>query len=70
MDENLFEKYKDLLEQDGIEAHSKLSQEWFYDRIREINNPTRLYFGVDGHHCGYSDAFDVWMNSSSAPFDV
>lgn len=37
MDENLFEKYKDLLEQDGIEAHSKLSQEWFYDRIREIN---------------------------------
>lgn len=37
MDENLFEKYKDLLEEEGIESNTKLSQEWFYDRIREIN---------------------------------
>lgn len=40
MDENLFEKYKDLLEEEGIESNTKLSQEWFYDRIREINKET------------------------------
>jgi len=37
MDENLFEKYKKLLEEEGIESNTKLSQEWFFDRIREIN---------------------------------
>lgn len=37
MDENLFQKYKDALEEDGIESNTKLSQEWFFDRIREIN---------------------------------
>jgi hypothetical protein len=37
MDENLFEKYKKLLEEEGIDSNTKLSQEWFFDRIREIN---------------------------------
>lgn len=37
MDETLFEKYKKLLEEEGIDSNTKLSQEWFFDRIREIN---------------------------------
>jgi hypothetical protein len=36
MDENAFQLLKKQLEEEGIKPNTKLSQEWFLDKIREI----------------------------------
>lgn len=40
MDETLFNIYKNQLEQEGLDANTKASRDWFLDKINEISNLT------------------------------
>ena len=38
MDENQFEIYKQQLEAEGLDANTKASRDWFFDKMEEISN--------------------------------